>query len=89
MKHITANTAGSDFFTVLDTVTRHNEPVTIVSDSDQVAVLISMEEWSGLQETLYLQSIPGMVDSIKAADAESFEDGIDASDVDFGVFCYM
>ena len=85
MKHITANTALNDFDGILDTVTRYNEPVTIVSDNDQVAVLISMEEWSGIQETLYLQSIPGMVDSIKAADAESLEDGRDASEVDFGV----
>lgn len=85
MKHITARTAGSDFYTVLDTVTRYNEPVTIVSDTDQVAVLISMEEWRGIQETLYLQSFPGMVESIKAANAESLDDGIDASEVDFGI----
>jgi len=85
MQHITANTAGSDFLTVLDNVTRYNEPVTIVSDDDQVAVLISMEEWSGIQETLYLQSFPGMVESIRAAAAESIDDGIPASEVDFDV----
>jgi len=42
-----------------------------------------MEEWSGIQETLYLQSIPGMVESIGAAAAEPLEDGVDASEVDF------
>lgn len=85
MKHITANTAGSDFYNILDSVTRFNEPVTIVSDTDQVAVLISMDEWSGIQETLYLASIPGMVDSIKAAAAESLDDGIPASEVNWDV----
>jgi PHD/YefM family antitoxin component YafN of YafNO toxin-antitoxin module len=44
-----------------------------------------MEEWSSIQETLYLQSIPGMVKSIKAAAAEPLADGIDAAEVDFGV----
>jgi len=44
-----------------------------------------MEEWSGIQETLYLQSIPGMVNSIRVAAAESLSDGIDASEVDFDV----
>ena len=85
MRHITANTARKDFFSILDNVTRYNEPVTIVSDDNKVGVLLSIEEWSGIQETLYLQSIPGMVKSIKAAAAETLADGIDASEVDFGV----
>ena len=82
MKHVTANTARSDFYSIFEDVTRDNEPVTIVSDSNQVAVLISMEEWNGIQETLYLSSIPGMVESILAADAEHIEDGTPASEVD-------
>jgi len=83
MKHITANAAEQDFFGVLENVTRYNEPVTIVSDNDQVAVLVSMDEWSEIQETLYLQSIPGVAESIIAAANEPIEDGIPASAVDF------
>jgi prevent-host-death family protein len=85
MKHITANTAQKDFPHILEDVTQYNEPVTIVSDNDNVAVLLSMEEWGGIQETLYLQSFPGMVKSIKAAAAEPPADGIDASEIDFDV----
>jgi len=85
MRHITANTAQKDFDNLLENVTRYNEPVTIVSDDNKVGVLLSMEEWNGIQETLYLQSIPDMVNSIKAAAAEPLEDGIDASEVDFDV----
>ena len=85
MRHITANTAQKDFDNILYNVTQYNEPITIVSDDNKVAVILSMEEWGGIQETLYLQSIPGMVDSIKAAAAEPLEDGIDASEVDFDV----
>jgi prevent-host-death family protein len=85
MKHITANTAGSNFFSILDNVTQYNEPVTIVSDDDKVAVLVSMDEWSGIQETLYLSSIPGMVESIKAAAAEPLEFGMPASEVSWDV----
>ena len=76
MKHITANTAQRDFADVFENVTRYNEPITIVSDDNQVAVMLSMEEWSGIQETLFLQSIPGMVKAIKDAAAEPLEDGI-------------
>jgi len=85
MRHITANTAQRDFNDVIDSVTRFNEPITIVSDDSKVAVLLSMENWSGIQETLYLQSIPGMVQSIKDASEEPLTDGIDSSEVDFGV----
>lgn len=85
MRHITANTAQKDFNSILDNVILYNEPVTIVSDDNKVAVLLSIEEWNGLQETLYLQSIPGMVNSIKEAAAEPIEDGIDVSEVDFDV----
>ena len=85
MKHITANTARKDFDGLLNNVIRYNEPVTIVSDDEKVAVLIGMEQWSGIQETLYLQSIPGMVESIRAAAAEPLADGASASEVNFDV----
>jgi len=85
MRHITANTARKDFDSVLDNVVRHEEPVTIVSDDNKVVVLLSMEEWRGIQETLYLQSIPGMVDSINEAAAERLEDGVDIAAIDLNV----
>ena len=85
MRHITANTAGKDFNDIFAIVTRYNDPVTIVSDDNKSAVLISMEEWSGIQETLYLQSIPGIIEAIKAAAAEPLANGTDVSEVDFDV----
>jgi prevent-host-death family protein len=82
---MTAKTAAKELNNILDSVTRYNEPVTIVSDDNKVAVLLSMEEWGDMQETLYLYSIPGMVDSIKTAATEPLEHGTDASEVDFDV----
>ena len=84
MKHITVSTALNDFDGILDNVIEFGEIVSISTEKG-AAILINQEEWSGLQETLYLQSIPGMVDSIREADAESYEDGIDSAEVDFGV----
>jgi len=75
---MTANTAQKDFIALLEDVTRYNEPVTVVSDDRKVAVIVSIDEWRGIQETLYLQSIPGMVESIKAASDEPLDEGIDA-----------
>ena len=42
-----------------------------------------MEQWRGIQETLYLQSIPNLVESINEAALEPLEDGIDASTLVF------
>ncbi len=47
-----------------------SRPVIIVNDSGKNAVLVSEEDWNSMQETLYLYSIPGMVDSIIRARQE-------------------
>lgn len=78
MKHVTANTAQKDFCKLLDNVTRYNEPVTVVSDDDKVAVIVSMEEWRGILETLHLQSIPGMKQSIIEGKATPLSDCLDS-----------
>ena len=66
MKHITANTARNDFDGLLYNVIELGETVSIATDAG-AAILVSQEEWSGLQETIYLQSIPGFVESVKEA----------------------
>ena len=45
-------------------------PVIIVNDDGKNAVLISEEYWNSIQETMYLYSIPGMVESIIEAGKE-------------------
>lgn len=58
-------------------ITSH-EPLHIVSKktkgkTNDGVVLISMAEYSGLLETLYLSSIPGMLESIIEGDKEPLE----------------
>ena len=66
MRHLTASVARKDFDGILDTVIELGESVSIATDKG-AAILIGQEEWIGMLETLYLQSIPGMVESIVAA----------------------
>jgi antitoxin YefM len=40
------------------------------------AVLVSEEDWRAIEETLFLVSIPGMRDAIKAAMAEPLADSV-------------
>jgi antitoxin YefM len=48
---------------LIDLTHDYNEPIYILGDKNK-GVLISEEEYTGLQETLYLLSIPGMRESL-------------------------
>lgn len=56
---------------LVDDVNDSCRPVIIVNEgSGKNAVLVSEDDWNSIQETMYLYSIPGMVESIKAAERE-------------------
>ena len=64
MRSITVVEAKNNFEQLLNNSRHLQEPIQIVG-SQSNAVLISEEEWEGIQETLYLLSIPGMGESIQ------------------------
>ena len=55
---------------------RSRHPITITGRRGN-AVLIGEDDWSAIQETLYLQGIPGMTDSLKEAAREDLDDALD------------
>jgi PHD/YefM family antitoxin component YafN of YafNO toxin-antitoxin module len=85
MQYATVESAQKELNSIIDNITQFNETVTIVSNDKKAIVLLSMEEWNGIQETLYLQSIPGMTQSIKEAASEPLELGIDAARIDWSI----
>ena len=64
MNSITATEARKQLYSLLDEVADSHHPVQITGKRSS-AVLISEEDWRAIQETLYLQTIPGMKASIK------------------------
>ena len=76
MVHVTADEAVKDFGMILDSVIIQGASISIATDSG-AAVLISQEEWNNIQETLYLNSIPGMADSIKEGKAAPLSECLD------------
>jgi prevent-host-death family protein len=69
MTILTASEARANLYRLIDQTTESHEPITI-SGKRGNAVLISAEDWSAIQETLYLLAVPGMRESIKAGMAE-------------------
>ena len=52
---------------IVSEVNEYSQPITITNNRGKNAVLIGEEDWKAIQETLYLNSIPGMSQSILAA----------------------
>lgn len=69
MRVISATSARANLFGLIDQVTEEHEEV-MITTKRRNAVLVSEEDWRSIQETLYLSSIPGMVDSILEASNE-------------------
>ena len=70
MSTINITNARQNLFKLVNDVNMGYDPITIVNNKGKNAVLVSEDEWNSIQETLYLSSIPGLVDSIKKIDAE-------------------
>lgn len=55
----------------------------MTTTKDGNAVLLPEEDYSGIVETLYLVSVPGMREKLMAAKAEPLEDCVDESAVEW------
>lgn len=80
MTTITATKARDNLYTLMQEVQQSHEPIQITGKQGN-AVLVSEEDWRSISETLFLHSIPGMVDSIKKARAEGMAEA--SSDLDW------
>ncbi len=69
MHTLSATEARANLYRLIDETAQSHEPILITGKRTN-AVLISSEDWSAIQETLHLLSIPGMSESIKAGMAE-------------------
>ena len=70
MDIINASQARANLFKLLEQVNQDSQPRIITSRRGD-GVLISKDDWESLQETLYLQSVSGLVESIKEAETDN------------------
>lgn len=72
MTAVSATTARANLYRLIDQVNDEAQPVTITGQRGN-AVLIGEADWQAIQETLYLESVPGFAESIRQARAEGVE----------------
>lgn len=80
MKTVTATSARSDLYQLIDSTREEHQPVQITGKRGN-AVLVSEQDWNSIQETLYLLGVPGMRESIQEGMAESIESCSDEIDL--------
>ena len=64
MSTINITNARANLYQLVQDVNVGFNPITIVNNKGKNAVLISEDEWNSIEETLYLSSIPGLVNNI-------------------------
>jgi len=69
MDALTASEARASLYRLIDQTAESHQPV-LISGKRANAVLVSADDWSAIQETLYLLAVPGMRESVKDAMAE-------------------
>ena len=69
-------------FNYVEQTVKYNEQLNICTKEGN-AVLLSEEDYSGIMETLYLVSVPGMREKIMDGMKEPLEDCVDETAVDW------
>lgn len=70
MHSVNLSAAQKNLYRLIMDVNEYSSPITITNSKGKNAVLLSEQDWNANQETLYLNSIPGMVDSILSSRQE-------------------
>ena len=65
MTGITVTKARSNLYRLIDEAAETHQPIVIMGKRNK-AVLVAEDDWSAIQETLYLLSVPGMLESVRA-----------------------
>ena len=67
MEIINITNARQNLYKLISDVNKGFNPINIVNSKGDDAVLISGSDWRDIEETIYLNSIPGYVDSVMEA----------------------
>ena len=64
MTAMNATKARANLFKLMAFVNDNSQPLTLTNSKGKNAVLVGEDDWNAIQETMYLNSIPGMAESL-------------------------
>lgn len=74
MNAMSATKAQENLFKIMAFVNDSSQPLTLTNSKGKNAVIIGEDDWNAIQETLYLNSIPGMAKSLIAGKNSDLND---------------
>ncbi len=83
MTSISATALRQNLYQTIAQVNEESKPISITNSKGKGAVLIGEDDWAAIEETLYLASIPGMVESLQEGMTTSVEDCITEDELDW------
>ena len=83
MTSISVTKVRENIYQILSDVNTNSRPITITNSRGKNGVLISEDDWNAIQETLYLNSIPGVAESIISGGNTLLEDCIAEDEVEW------
>lgn len=83
MTAISVTKARENIYQILSEVNTNSQPITITNNRGKNGVLISEDDWNAIQETLYLNSIPGIAESIVEGGNTPLEDCVAEDEVEW------
>lgn len=83
MNEITANRFRDKLKTEVDRAIREHRPLRVTRRRGGDFVVLSAEDWGAIEETLYINRVPGLVKSIKRAAKEPIAKGTALKDLNW------
>ena len=83
MQETTANEFRKKLKSAVDNCILNHEILRVVRRNGENFMIIGEEDWHAIEETLYLNQFPGLVDSIHEAAAEPVEKGTPLEEIEW------
>lgn len=82
MTTVSVTEARSDLYNIINEVNESSTPALLTNRRGKNAVLISEDDWNAIQETMYLNSIPGCAESILSGGKSKIEECVPVEEID-------
>jgi prevent-host-death family protein len=83
MKNITIKETNPTLSSLIEKVNETNQATLVTLEKNKKAVLVPLQEWNSIQETLYLLSIPGVKKDLLEGKNTNWEDCTPIEDIEW------
>ncbi len=83
MKEMTANYFREHLKKAVDEVIENHDVLRVTRRRGGDLVILSADDWRSIEETLHLNQVPGLVESIQQASREPLDDGTKLEELDW------